>query len=859
MTTSNFISKHFLGVSAGVCVFLLSGCSALNSFEQTSTIEERKSAYPTLRGPNPTLAQHSQGVEPGQFEASNVEPVRTYQGRIFKGRPIESGLQDTLVSSDKLVLNFENASIEQAATLILGDFLSVPYEIHPTVTGTINLKSADSLDGAAALGALETVLRQNNAALVVDAGLYRIVPSTLALGYAAAPQIGTGRPVQPGYAVQIVPLKFVAATEMAEILKPLSTDGSVIRIDKERNLLMLAGTGREIQLWLQTIQTFDIDWFEGKSVGVFPLQRVSASQVISELQAIFSNEKATAATGESPIKFLAIDRTNSVMAITRAVDLLEKVRTWTQRLDNDSGASRRLRVYQMKNAKAADVAPLLQEIFNVPSHSTNQAASIVSPGVTPATKERAEGVVAVSTATGRPSSKGGSSSTRASRGTSSGDALRIIPDEGANTLLIMATQDEYRRMSEALRQLDVAPLQVLVEATIVEVTITDDLRYGVQYFLEGTLAQEPAVGTLSNAATNAILPTFPGASLVLGEPSKIVLDALEGITELNVISSPNLMVLDNQTARLVVGDQIPVTVQNVTNGFTSTQNDPVLFNSIEFRDTGVIFEVTPHISSDGSVTLDILQEVSNVSRTSSQTLTPTISQRKIESSVVAQSGQTIVLGGLFSDNEARLRSGIPVLSRAPLFGGLFSTTSKNETRKELVVLIQPRILRNEAEAIAITREFQDRVTGLKLSAEQVAPTMRDKENLIFEPVRKEDEEFIAQVNENAVEEATIDPFQLHVKKTVQPVTLAKAPVLESVLPGKKKIEHLFVQLGAFDNASDAKRAMEEMQSLEKNLTNAPFSTRKDDKTWRLLAGPFVADSAHKLCESLSRPCAVVGG
>jgi len=251
---------------------------------------------------------------------------------------------------------------------------------------------------------------------------------------------------------------------------------------------------------------------------------------------------------------------------------------------------------------------------------------------------------------------------------------------------MLATQDEFSRIEGALRQLDVAPLQVLVEATIVEVTITDDLRYGVQYFLEGSVAQESAVAALSNAASQAILPTFPGFSAVIGEPSKIILDALENITEVNVISSPNLMVLDNQTARLVVGDQIPVTVQNVTNGFTDTDNEPVLFNSIEFRDTGVIFEVTPRISSDGAVTLDIVQEVSTVSGTA----TPTISQRRIDSSVVAQSGQTIVLGGLFADRATRGRSGLPIISRAPLLGGLFSNTNKDQTRTELVVLSQTR-------------------------------------------------------------------------------------------------------------------------------------------------------------------------
>ncbi|MEL7487025.1 MAG: secretin N-terminal domain-containing protein, partial [Pseudomonadota bacterium] len=443
------------------------------------------------------------------------------QAQIFRGRtPSTRGRSETL-GGDSLVLNFDNASIAEAASLILGDFLGIPYDIHPGVNGVVNLRSADALAGDAALGAFETVLRQNNAALVQDNGLYRIVPASLALGYAAAPQIGAGRPLKPGYAVQITPLKFVSATDMAAIIKPLAGDDAVIRIDTDRNLLLLAGSSGELALWLETIRTFDIDWFAGKSVGIFPVRHVAAAQVVKELQAIFD---APESDQDAAVRFLAIDRTNAVMAITRAAALLDKVRAWAQRLDQDSGAARRLRVYSMKNAKASDVAPLLQDIFDAPSDNAG-ARSIVAPGEAPSSAPN-PGVVAVSTASAPQQAN-------ARRRAAGGNGLRIIPDESANTLLMMATQEEFDRITQALRQLDVAPLQVLVEATILEVTITNDLRYGVQYFLEGSIAQESAVATLSSAASSAILPTFPGASLVLGEPTQIVLDALEGITDLN--------------------------------------------------------------------------------------------------------------------------------------------------------------------------------------------------------------------------------------------------------------------------------------------------------------------------------------
>ena len=836
------------------------GCESLDPFTDEQVIEARASRYPTLRPPVASPQPISETPEAAFETASLTEVKPRIESQIFRGRTPGAGAQGSGLSGDTLVLNFENASIAEAASLILGDFLGAPYDIHPTVNGVINLKSADALPGDAALGAFETVLRQNNAALVEDRGVYRIVPASLALGYAAAPQIGAGRPLRPGYAVQITPLKYVSATDMAAIIKPLAGEEAVIRIDTERNLLLLAGSSGELSLWLETIRTFDIDWFAGKSVGIFPLRQVGASQIVKELEAIFD---VSGADEDATVKFLSIERTNAVMAITRAASLLDKVKAWTQRLDRDSGAARRLRVYSMKNAKASDVAPLLQEIFDAPSDNTN-ARSIVAPGETPSTNS--PGVVAVSTAAPRRASQPRSGST---------GGLRIIPDESANTLLMMATQEEYDRVVQALRQLDVAPLQVLVEATIVEVTITNDLRYGVQYFLDGSIAQESAVATLSSAASSAILPTFPGASLVLGEPTQIVLDALEDITDINVISSPNLMVLDNQTARLVVGDQIPVTVQNVTNGFTSGDTDPVLFNSIEFRDTGVIFEVTPRISSDGSVTLDLIQEISTVSPTAQASLTPTINQRRIESSVVAQSGQTIVLGGLFSDRESRGRSGIPVISRAPLFGGLFSSTNTANTRTELVVLIQPRILRNEADARAITREFQDRVTGLQVSAdfERAAPAIPSRDPNIspaFPAPTAPAAVAPVQSTAAASPEAQRQTLPVLAQPSPQPSAPAVAAsssvnandiTLESVLPAtpaRAERSDYFIQLGAYETREEALNAVRRVQTTEKSLRGADLQTTASNGLYRLLAGPFDQPTASSVCAQLNRPCAVVG-
>ena len=226
----------------------------------------------------------------------------------------------------------------------------------------------------------------------------------------------------------------------------------------------------------------------------------------------------------------------------------------------------------------------------------------------------------------------------------------------------------------------------------------------------GDVEDEPFRATLNAGSATSILPTAPGFSFVLGDGPNVILDTLESVTSVNVISSPNLMVLDNRTARLNVGDEVPVAVQSQENAFT---DDDVLVNTIEFRDTGVIFEVTPRVNEGGMVDLEITQEVSSVPSSLAGSLTPTISTRRIESSVSVQSGETIVLGGLFSDEVSDSASGLPVLAKMPLVGPLFGSTSDTITRTELIVLLQPKVVTNTDEARAATRELQDRLRLLR--------------------------------------------------------------------------------------------------------------------------------------------------
>ena len=291
------------------------------------------------------------------------------------------------------------------------------------------------------------------------------------------------------------------------------------------------------------------------------------------------------------------------------------------------------------------------------------------------------------------------------------DVFRVVANEQSNTLLIYGSKQEQDRVLELLRTLDVPQRQVMVEATIIEVALNDTLRYGVQFYLNATFAGKPVSVMFADDEAANPAPKSPGFALNFGTPMKAVIDALDQVTRTNVISSPNLMVMNNQSARLVVGDQVPIVTQTQQSPLQSTGN--VVVNAVEMRDTGIIFEVTPRISSAGSVTLDIMQEVSTVTGQKPGALAPTIAQRRLQSSFTVGDRETVALGGLYSTQSSAGRTTVPGLSQVPLLGKLLGSTNNSGGKTELLILISPRIVNNSADMRSVTQEMKERVFELQ--------------------------------------------------------------------------------------------------------------------------------------------------
>lgn len=607
-------------------------------------------------------------------------------------------------TDDGYQLNFIDTDIASVVSTVLGDGLGVPYVVDPQVKGTMTLQATRPLSREEALAALETALRVQGAAMVDVNGVLNVV-----LAKDAPKRITTLRlPNQnvPGFGIYIVPLQYVGVQEMEKILQPFAPDGGILRVDAARNLLLLAGTRQEVATLMSVVATFDVDWLAGMSFAMYTLENVDAKTLATELGEVFSDGKSPIA---GMVKIVPLSRLNSLMVVTPQEKYLSEVENWIKRLDVTTATpGRRIYVYDVQNGKADDLAKSLSSILSLSTASTSTASTADTSSTATTGTQRGTGFGASSsTMPGTSNTSAGSSPSDTGSGTAGG--VKIVPNTENNSLLIMATTSEYGVIEATLKRLDVVPIQVLIEASIAEVTLTDDLRFGLQWSYQS--ANGPIV--YSEASGGTINQRFPGLSLLFTGRTDIraVLNSIESLTKVRVISSPKLIVLNNREAQLQIGDQVPIVTQSAVS--TSASSAPIV-NSVQLRDTGVILRVTPRANKSGRIFLEVAQEVSNVIPNSASGIdSPTIQQRKISSTISVENGETIALGGMIKESQTKSRTGLPIIGRIPLIGALFGSTGNSKDRTELIVLLTPRIIRSSQESEAVTDELQKQFKDLK--------------------------------------------------------------------------------------------------------------------------------------------------
>ena len=672
--------------------------------------------------------------------------------------------------------NFEEAPVAEVVRAILGDVLKVNYVLHPPLSGTVTLATRNPMPPDQAVFLLESALQANGLAMMRDArGSYHVGrPDALRNIGGSVRQVGNG-PLPPGYGAIVVPLQYIGAAEMATILKPLMPSDAIVRVDSIRNLLVLTGTRTQAEGWLDLINTFDVDLLKGMSIGLFPLKHATIKEVEAALRLVSGAPQASSGGGSSAtatvgvpgtasasagasaaalgennplfgaLRIMPVERLNAVLVVTPRAAYLEEARRWIEKLDqpSDGGAEPQLFIYRVQNGNARHLASVLSGIFGTGQQTGGYVAnSGVAPGLGASTGmslaqqqpfgntgmqgsgfgggNYATNSLGGNNTFGRTATGVGAFGTqnRTNQGVVTGGVVaanlggvRVMADEQNNSILIWSTRSDFQKIENTLKRLDLPPTQVLIEASIIEVTLGDDLKYGLQWAFSDTHRGGPGgglIGSLPAASTGGFSYTLKDT---LGN-MRVTLNALAAKSLIKVISSPSLMVLDNQTATIAVGTQQPIRASETNNPATTGNN--ITTTTYQYKDTGVQLSVQPSVNSGDLVTMDISQAVTDVGDEDTVTGQRAFLQRQISSKVAVRSGEAVVLGGLIKDNSSSGRSGVPLLSSLPVVGGLFGATSSSSGRTELLVVITPKVVRTDPEIREVSEELRDRLKGLSV-------------------------------------------------------------------------------------------------------------------------------------------------
>ncbi len=722
-------SPRRLATSLVLVVLALASCSTPNS--TITRGQQNNSESASVKGVSPVVttgtSSDSTSTLVAPSSASSIDNSRVYAGTglfVKQATPTPAALK---AGEETFNLNFEAQDIRVLIQSILGDYLRESFTIHPQVTGTVTIRTSQPVARRDLVPMLEMLLRDNGQVMVREEGMYKIRPQTISTRGTVTPQVAGTTPLPNGYSVQMVQLKFVGAKDMQRILEPYAIDPMVsVRVDDPRNLIILSGTQREIKHLLDIIEIFDVDFLSGYSVGLFPMQ-TDVKLLAADLDRLFGGAGTTGAAGAganvSPlagiVRIIPIERMNGLLVVSTQPRYLEEAKKWIERLDKAGGVAggMRLNVYQVQHGKADKLAQLLSDVYGNSNRSGSTSPSI-APGQRPAQ-------ISTPNVPGQtqPSQFQTPLQALASAFQSSGIGVsqntKIIPDIDNNSLLILSSPSDYETILNALRQLDVQRRQVRVEVLIAEVELKDNLKYGIEWFINtrnsttGALRNAGGTGKLGSvlpaSADKPVTQTSLGLQLINlagGGNIRAVLQALGDDNKSTVISTPNITVLDNEKALINVGKKISVS----TGTTATTTGNPV--TSFSYIETGVILSVTPRINAGGRVTLDINQEVSSAGLAGVGD-NPDISNRKVQTVVNVASGETLALAGLISKDSAFGTSGVPLLSKIPVIGALFGSQSYNNTRSELVLLITPVVINNNEDASSVLNELRKKLPMLE--------------------------------------------------------------------------------------------------------------------------------------------------
>ncbi len=585
--------------------------------------------------------------------------------------------------------NFRDASVLDVLE-VLARRLGINYVVDPAVQdGTVTVNTYGTLAEEDLFPLLATILRMNGAVAVQVGNMYRVVPleelPRMPVGLLAG---DSGTPADARPVLNAIRLRHASASDLGAILEPFLGPGGRYSAVERANTLLLLDNSQNMRRLMELVDMFDASELANTRMRLLEVENGLASTLAAEVREVFGTASSTGAQRE--VRFLALPRIGAVLAVSASEESLAEAEAWVRQLDRaDASGGRRNYVYRAQYGEAANLAATVSQLY-APTYRQGGDGDDRAAAAIPGLAEAAAG-------SAPPLEQ----------------HIRVVPDPINNLVLVQATAQEWQAVRSTLLELDGPPRQVLINARIYEVTLSDGLSSGVSAFLRNRSGQAGS-GKLTgglNASGTASL----SIGAMVGSTRELAVflqgSAMQGRTR--VISAPTLIATDNVPADIVVGQTIPTLSSQAVAGGAFAEGSSLFTNTINNVQTGVSLSVTARVNKSGIVTLKISQEVSSPTGVSGPIQSPTIDRRNVSTQVTVKDGDTIAIGGIIQHTNRFNANRVPVLGKIPVLGRAFGSTQESTVKTELIVLLEPRVIYDQNQVASATEELRGRMRLLR--------------------------------------------------------------------------------------------------------------------------------------------------
>ena len=640
--------------------------------------------------------------------------------------------------ADTVTLNFNGVDLVEVVH-VLARHLGLNYTIDPGVGGTVNLHSGAPVRRDDLLPILHELLRTHGAMAVKEKTHYRITSVSN-----ASTLVRPGAPDDGGMVMRILPVRHFPVASVRRLLEPFMGDGGVMLDHVRGNYLVVVDLASRIRRLSEIKALLDVEVFAGTRMELYRPRAATVRDLARELSAAVRFSAGSPASAEPfGARFLPLPRINRLLVIAYGEAAWNHVKQWIERLDvADETAVRKVFIRAVQNRKATELARVLNQVYgsggdSAPGSNLRTPADGLGARAELRLGEHSLRPEAGRPLTGEEPTGGGAlppvemtsparrrlppdpTTAAMSSRKEAGQDIRVVAEPDTNSLVILATPRQHADILEVLDRLDRVSRQVLMEVLVAEVTLTDDFEFGVEYAVaKGGFGAQGDDDTAADetVASTGVRALGSGFSSVVhaGRDFRVFVKALMRDARVKVLSSPQLLAVDNRPARIRVGSEQPVVTGTVV-----SQEARATTTTIQFRNVGRILTIIPQVSSRGLVNLQVRVEVSDVGKkvlVGGQSF-DAFNVRDAETTAVVEDGQTLVIGGIITDNRHETRLGIPLLMDLPLVGALFRADLQRSERTELVILITPRVIRNRREGERVTERFLNRIRAVRQELE----------------------------------------------------------------------------------------------------------------------------------------------